>query len=140
MTVYQRYQGILCSLKNCVRFNLSSPESISLVDTQILHSDKASNLCRWTKYFQAFFKANHTVQESAILCNHQKSVKTDLDELSTIKKTNKTIEHLKMVKLRKSTKSRKGYGNMEAQCCIQNSTNFSSVTGTGNITIKHTIP
>ncbi|XP_063598691.1 uncharacterized protein LOC134775161 [Penaeus indicus] len=64
-------------------------------DDQTLLTDKTSILSRWSDHFHFLFSANCTVQNSAILRIPQQSVKSDLDELPTLKKTVKAIKQLK---------------------------------------------
>ena len=64
-------------------------------DGQVLFTDKASILSRWSEYFQSLFSADRVVPDPAVLHIPQKPFKADLYEQLSMKEITKAIEYLR---------------------------------------------
>ena len=64
-------------------------------DGQVLFTDQASILSRWSEHFQSPFRADRVVQGPAVLGILQQPLKAKLDELPTVKEITKAIEQLR---------------------------------------------
>ena len=65
------------------------------VDGQVVLTDQASILTRWSEHYQSLFGADHVAQDPAVLQIPQQPFKTELDELSSVKEIIKAIEQLR---------------------------------------------
>ena len=66
---------------------------------QVLFTDEASILSRWSEHFQSLFIADRVVRDPVVLCIPQQQFKSELDELPSMKEITKAIEHLRSSKV-----------------------------------------
>ena len=89
------YRGFYKALKvvwdptNWVQIPLRS------ADVQVLFTDEASILSRWSEHFQSLISADCVVQSLALLRIPKQPIKAELNELLYMKEITTTIEHLR---------------------------------------------
>ena len=59
---------------------------------QVLFTDKAFILSRWSKHFKSLFKADRVIQDLAVLRIPQQPFKAEIDQLPSMKEIIKAIE------------------------------------------------
>ena len=74
-------------------------------DGQVLLTDGAYIQSRWSEHFQALFRADRVVQDSAILRIPQLPVKVKLDEPSSMEELTEAIKRLEVAKQQELTGS-----------------------------------
>ena len=89
------YRGFLKALKAVYGPIHQVQIPLCSVDAQVLFTDKASILSRWSEHFQSLFSADHVIQDLAVLCIPQQPFKAELDQLPSMKEITKAIEQLK---------------------------------------------
>ena len=89
------YRGFYEALKAVYGPTHQVQSPLSSADGQMLFTDRASILCRWSEHFRALFSADRVVQDSAVLHIPQQPVKKDLDEILSMEELTKAIEQLK---------------------------------------------